>query len=151
MTAKIVKAFIDQQEIKIVNEEGYEFLTLISDAQNSAKNIGYVSLLFLFLFLIFTATLISQFILPNFSEGKNLFLVLGSLINCAASAICFGVKCSSVSIANFYIAEYNNSKEYLQPVILQLEKTLRIHKAELLNIDNVNKFNFKKSAMEMTG
>lgn len=149
MANTLSKAFIDGQDIKIVNENGYEFLTLISDAKKSAKNLGYVSALFLFFSFVCVTTLVSQFILPSFSEGKNGFLLVSAIFTGLVSAVFFGIKSSYVFASSDETAKYNKAKAELQPVVLELEKTLRTHKAELLNIDNTNKFNFKKPAMEM--
>ena len=138
------KAFIDNGQIKITDENGLEY---IACQKRDSYNTNFWNV---FGLLSSSGLIVSLFFLliPIFGYettlGRGFFFFISSVACLIAMISCLEKKEDWKKISQKNIAEYNLAKHHLQPKIMELQKVLAQHKCEIINIEREAKFNFKK-------
>lgn len=143
-------AFIDENKIKIVNDQGVEFEQLITatlQAHHYNKKLFQVFTVFfvilaaLTVFLgVFTETSWVKILIP----GVLAFLSLIFVDNYRVDSINKG------TLYHHHVGKFNLAKTQLQPEIMRLQKELAQHEGDMQRIRSQSKFDFKKHDLEMT-
>lgn len=137
-------AFIDDGQIKILNEEGAEYSLLVEGHLYTATKHKRLFALFTVLFVLFTAFTVY---LSVFTDTSFIKAFIPGVMAFASLVFLDNYRVSSYNQGNFYhqqLAKFNLAKTQLQPQIMKLQKELAQHEADMSRIRNQDKFNFKK-------
>lgn len=138
-------AFIDNNEIKISDEQGGEFNSIIKNKKEKIIKLNQNLKFVLFPTLFFFVCAASALFINLFSSSQNVFFIVMTIFF-AIVTLSNRLDVNSLEMQiDFNNAKLNLSKKALQLEIMQLEKLLAEHNFKMQNIAVKDKFNFQKS------
>jgi len=141
------RAFIDNGQIKIIDNEGVSFEEAIAERLAKARKFRALSFAGLFATGLLLIATLSPIFYDVITTAQNWLFGIACVIVGISTIHFFDVWDTHQTDYSRVVSIFNNAKLELQGDILQLRKDLAQHESQIDGIRNQEKFNFKNRDM----